>query len=96
MDSLGPDGYLVNVARGSLVCEEQLIKALREKRIASSALDVFADEPHVPAALMAMPNVLLTPHIASATAETREAMGNLVLANLVAYFADSPMPTALV
>lgn len=94
-DLLGPDGYLINVARGSLVDEGALIEALREKRIAGAALDVFADEPRVPTALIAMPNVLLTPHIASATTETREAMGNLVVANLVAFFGNSPMPSAL-
>ena len=86
LSALGPEGYLVNVARGAIVDEAALVDALREGRIAGAALDVFADEPRVPAALLAMDNVVLTPHIASATRETREAMGKLVLDNLEAYF----------
>jgi lactate dehydrogenase-like 2-hydroxyacid dehydrogenase len=84
--ALSPEGYLVNIARGSIVDEGALVDALREQRIAGAALDVFADEPRVPEALLAMDNVVLTPHIASATRETREAMGKLVLENLAAYF----------
>lgn len=96
LDALGPDGYLVNVARGSLVNESELIAALVEKRIAGAALDVFADEPRVPVQLLDLPNVLLTPHIASATVEARENMARLVLANLTSYFSGTAMPTALV
>jgi len=92
LDALGPSGYLVNVARGSLVDEVELIRALSEKRIAGAALDVFADEPHVPEALRALPQVLLTPHIASATVETREAMAQAVLANLDAFIRGQPLP----
>lgn len=96
LDALGPEGYLVNIARGSLVDEPELIAALTEKRIAGAALDVFADEPNVPAALCALPNVVLTPHIGTATQETRENMGRMVLASLDAYFAGEPLPGALI
>lgn len=88
IDALGPQGFLVNIARGSVVDEPALVAALADKRIAGAALDVFADEPRVPDALLAMDNVVLTPHIASATTDTRAAMGQLVLDNLAAFFAD--------
>ncbi|MDQ0467853.1 2-hydroxyacid dehydrogenase [Labrys wisconsinensis] len=94
--ALGPDGVLVNVARGSLVDEAALIAALRDGRLGGAALDVFENEPHVPEALMAFPNVVLTPHMASATRETRQAMADLVLANLDAHFAGAPLPTPVV
>ena len=96
LDALGPEGYLVNVARGSMVDEAALVEALRDGRIAGAALDVFDDEPNVPAELLTMEHVITTPHIASATHETRQAMGELVLANLRACFAGEEMPTALV
>jgi len=96
LDALGPSGVLVNVARGAVVDEAALIGALAEGRIAGAALDVYADEPRVPKALIGMPNVILTPHIASATEEGRRRMAELVLENLDAYFAGTPMPTALV
>lgn len=96
LDALGPNGYLVNVARGSLVDEDELIRALSDRRIAGAALDVFADEPRVPEILRSMPNVILTPHVASATVETREAMARAVVANLDAYFAGQPLPGAIV
>ncbi len=92
LDALGPAGYLVNVARGSLVDEPELISALGENRIAGAALDVFEDEPNVPQELRSSPKVLLTPHIASATVETREAMARAVLSNLDAYFAGQTLP----
>jgi lactate dehydrogenase-like 2-hydroxyacid dehydrogenase len=95
LESLGPQGYLVNVARGALIDEPALISALYNHRIAGAALDVFVDEPQVPAALRAAPNVVLTPHIASATVETREAMARSVLANLDAFFAGEPVPGAI-
>jgi len=69
------------------VDEPALVAALRERRIAGAALDVFADEPRVPEELLALDNVVLTPHIASATTETRAAMGQLVLDNLASFFA---------
>lgn len=92
LDALGPNGYLVNVARGALVDEDELIAALRENRIAGVALDVFADEPRVPEGLRTAANTLLTPHIACATVETRDAMGRAVLANLDAFFAGQSLP----
>ena len=87
LDALGQSGYLINVARGSVVDEAALIAALAERRIAGAGLDVFEDEPNVPDALMALDNVVLTPHTASATHETRRAMANLVLENLQAFYA---------
>lgn len=95
-DALGPDGYLVNVSRGSVVDEAALIAALRDNRIAGAALDVFANEPRVPAELTAMRNVVLTPHIASATRETRQAMAELLMANLRAFVSGDPLPSILV
>lgn len=86
LDALGPDGYLINVARGKLVDEAALVDALRERRIAGAGLDVFADEPHVPPALCDLAQVSLQPHRASATEQTRLAMGEIVLANLAACF----------
>lgn len=89
--ALGPKGYLVNVARGSVVDEAALIQALRDGVIAGAGLDVFANEPKVPDALRALDNVVLTPHMASATHETRQAMADLALANLQAHFARKPL-----
>jgi len=93
LDALGPDGYLINVARGSVIDEPALVAALQEKRIAGAGLDVFVNEPHVPAALFAMDNVVLTPHIASGTVQTRKAMADLACANLAAHFAGKPLLT---
>jgi hydroxypyruvate reductase len=93
LKALGPEGFLINVARGSLVDEAALVQALQTKTIRGAGLDVFVDEPNVPAELLTMENVVLTPHIASATVETRKAMEELVLANLEAYFAGTPVPT---
>jgi lactate dehydrogenase-like 2-hydroxyacid dehydrogenase len=86
IDALGPDGFLVNVSRGSVVDEQALVEALQAGRIAGAALDVFEDEPNVPAALLALDSVVLLPHIASATSETRQAMADCTLANLVSWF----------
>jgi lactate dehydrogenase-like 2-hydroxyacid dehydrogenase len=93
MAALGSKGYLINVARGSVVDQTALIAALQNGVIAGAALDVFEDEPHVPAALCAMDNVVLTPHIASATWQTRRAMADLALGNLQAHFAGKPLLT---
>lgn len=84
--ALGPDGVLINVSRGSVVDEAALIAALEAKTILAAGLDVFASEPHVPDALRAMDNVVLLPHVGSATHVTRAAMGKLVVDNLVAWF----------
>ncbi len=96
LEALGPQGLVVNVARGSVIDEPALVAALVEKRIAGAALDVFAAEPRVPPELVGMANVVLTPHIASATHQTRRAMGELVLKNLKAHFAGQPHPTRVV
>ena len=93
LQALGPQSYLVNVARGSVVDETALIEALQKGVIAGAGLDVYADEPRVPAALRALPNVVLTPHMASGTAQTRHAMSDLTLANLQAHFDGRPLPT---
>jgi len=84
--ALGPQGYLVNVARGSVVDEEALVEALQQRTIAGAALDVFEDEPDIDERLFALDNVLLTPHLGSATHETRAAMAQLMLDNLRAWF----------
>lgn len=97
LDTLGPQGYLINVARGTVVDEAALVEALQHKRIAGAGLDVFENEPQVPAALMELDNVVLTPHTASATHETRRAMADLVLENLASFYATGavkvPVPT---
>ena len=89
--ALGPQGYLVNVARGSVVDEKALVDALQKGRIAGAGLDVFEDEPNVPAELLALDNVVLTPHIGSATWQTRRAMADLSFGNLQAHFAGRPL-----
>lgn len=93
LKALGPQGTLVNIARGSLVDEAALIAALSDGSLGMAALDVFADEPRVPAALRALANVVLTPHVGSLTVETRHAMGQLVVDNLRAHFAGQPLLT---
>lgn len=96
LEALGPDGYLVNMARGSVVDEPVLIDYLTNRRIAGAALDVFENEPRVPEALLKLDNVILSPHQGSATQQTREAMGALVIANLEAFYADEPLLTRVV
>jgi lactate dehydrogenase-like 2-hydroxyacid dehydrogenase len=96
LDALGPEGYLVNIARGSVVDEPVLLRYLQERRIAGAGLDVFADEPRVPAAFFALDNAVLLPHVGSATVETRTAMGNLQVDNLAAHFAGKPVLTRVV
>jgi lactate dehydrogenase-like 2-hydroxyacid dehydrogenase len=91
LDALGPEGYLVNVARGPVVVEDALIAALKEKRIAGAALDVFWEEPCMPAELVAMENVVLTPHLGSTVREIREERGRKMLANVRAYFEGKPV-----
>lgn len=87
LQALGPKGYLINIARGTVVDEAALIDALTHQHIAGAGLDVFEDEPNVPAALMELDNVVLTPHIASGTHDTRRAMADLVLENLRSFYA---------
>lgn len=91
--ALGPMGYFVNVARGSVADEDALIAAIESGTIAGAGLDVFAAEPKVPAALFNRPNVVLLPHVASATQETRQAMGDLTVENLRLHFAGKPVRT---
>jgi lactate dehydrogenase-like 2-hydroxyacid dehydrogenase len=89
LDALGPDGILINVGRGSVVDEAALIQALRDKRILSAGLDVFEDEPRVPSELIAIDHVVLLPHVGSASVHTRNAMAQLVVDNLVSWFAGN-------
>lgn len=93
LEALGPRGILVNVARGSLVDEEALLAALAEKRIAGAALDVFDGEPDIDARFFGLENVLLMPHIGSATQETRAAMAQLMLDNLRSWFRSGRLLT---
>ena len=93
--ALGPEGYLVNVARGSVVDEAALIDALQQGTIAGAALDVFENEPNVPETLRALSNVVLVPHIGSATVQTRHAMAARAFDNLQAHFAGKPLPSAV-
>jgi len=93
LQALGPKGYLINVARGSVVDEAALVAALQAGTIAGAGLDVFANEPHVPQVLWTLPQVVLTPHMASATRETRQAMADLAFANLHAGVTGAPLRT---
>src|SRR6202162_3111005 len=90
LDALGPDGILINMARGSVVDEPALIKALADKRIMAAGLDVFAKEPDVPQELIAMENVVLLPHLGSASVYTREKMDQLMVDNIAAWAAGKP------
>jgi lactate dehydrogenase-like 2-hydroxyacid dehydrogenase len=91
--ALGAQSYLINVARGTVVDEQALIAALQAGEIAGAGLDVFEDEPNVPAPLLGMDQVVLTPHIGSGTFETRQAMADLVFANLSGYFSAGSLVT---
>ncbi|TMJ30481.1 MAG: 2-hydroxyacid dehydrogenase [Alphaproteobacteria bacterium] len=96
LEALGPDGILINMSRGSVVDEPALIAALEAGKILSAGLDVFANEPRVPPELMAMENVVLFPHVGSASVYTRDAMGQLVVHNLLSWAAGkgplTPVP----
>ncbi len=91
--ALGTKGVVINIARGSVIDEPALVKTLQDGKLGGAGLDVFADEPRVPEALFAMENVVLLPHIGSATHATRAAMGQLVVDNLKAHFASKPLLT---
>src|SRR5215468_1478876 len=95
LTALGKKGTLVNIARGSIVDEPALVGALKAGTIKGAGLDVFADEPHIPAELLTMDNVVLLPHVGSATRETRQAMGDLCKANLDAYFSGKGVLTLI-
>lgn len=96
LQALGPKGFLVNVARGSVVKMEDLLVALSNRDIAGAGLDVYENEPSVPDALISMDNVVLLPHIGGHTIETKTAMGRLVIENIRAYFNGQPLVTPLV
>jgi len=93
LKALGNKGYLINIARGSVVDQPVLVQALKDKVIAGAALDVFWDEPVIDPELRRLPNVVLTPHIASATVETRQAMVALTMDNLAAFYLKKAVPT---
>ena len=96
LEALGPEGTLINVARGSVVDEAALVKALAEGKLGAAGLDVFENEPRVPEALLAMDQVVLQPHVGSSTHETRKAMGDLAVDNLRAHFAGKPVLTPVI
>lgn len=96
LKALGPDGIFVNIGRGSTVDEPELIKALADGTIRAAGLDVFADEPHVPQALVDLPNACLLPHVGSASMHTRQAMADLVVDNLAAWFSKGKPLTPVV
>lgn len=93
LQALGPDGYLINIARGSVVDQAALVELLIGGQLAGAGLDVFADEPHVPAELFGLDNVVLFPHVGSATARTRRAMALLTIRNLESYLASGELVT---
>lgn len=93
--ALGAKGTLINISRGSVVDEAALIHALKNDIIRGAGLDVFENEPHVPAELLGCENTVLLPHIGSATHETRRAMAQLVIDNLAAHFSSQPLLTAV-
>jgi lactate dehydrogenase-like 2-hydroxyacid dehydrogenase len=93
IDALGPEGTLINIARGSVVDEPALIERLRDGRLGYAALDVFENSPRIAPEFLDLPNVLLQPHHGSATVETRTAIGQLMIDNLTAHFAGRKLPT---
>lgn len=93
LQALGGKGYLINIARGSVVDQPVLVQALKDKHLAGAALDVFWDEPVIDPELRRLHNVVLTPHIASATEETRRAMAALTMENLAAFYQKKAVPT---
>jgi D-3-phosphoglycerate dehydrogenase len=95
-EALGPEGYLINISRGTTVDEPSLLDALEKRVIKGAALDVFCNEPHIDPRFLALDNVVLQPHHASGTVETRKAMGQLVRDNLAAHFAGQPLVTPVV
>ena len=96
LDALGPKGYVVNIARGSVIDEPVLLQYLQQNKIAGAGLDVFANEPKISPAFFALDNAVIFPHVGSATNETRTAMGNLQIENLRLHFAGKPVRTRVV
>jgi lactate dehydrogenase-like 2-hydroxyacid dehydrogenase len=90
LEALGPRGIVINMARGSVIDEPALVKALKDRVILSAGLDVFVDEPRIPDELMAMEHVVLLPHVGSASVATRDAMDQLVVDNLLAWVSGKP------
>jgi lactate dehydrogenase-like 2-hydroxyacid dehydrogenase len=90
LEALGPNGILINMARGTVVDEQALIKALKDRTIHSAGLDVFLKEPHVPKELLEMDHIVLFPHLGSASEATRAAMDQLVVDNLLAWASGKP------
>lgn len=95
LQALGPEGFLVNIARASVVNTADLLQALEQRSIAGAALDVFDDEPRVPDALKTLNNVVLTPHVAGLSPEATQATVDLVGKNLVAHFSGQPLLTPI-
>lgn len=95
LKALGPDGIIINIARGSVIDEAALITALQQGDIAAAGLDVYEDEPRIPEALKSLDNVVILPHIASATRETRRGMADLVVQNVESYFAKGELLTPI-
>jgi lactate dehydrogenase-like 2-hydroxyacid dehydrogenase len=95
LEALGPNGYLINIARGTVVDEDALLAALTSGKIAGAGLDVFVNEPNIREEFFTAPNTVLLPHVGSATVETRMGMGEMVLKNLAAYFAGEKPPTTV-
>ena len=93
IDALGPKGVFVNISRGTVADEPALLEALQQGRLGGAGLDVFVDEPKVPEGFFALDNVVLQPHVGSASHQTRTAMGQLVIDNLAAHFAGKPLLT---
>jgi lactate dehydrogenase-like 2-hydroxyacid dehydrogenase len=93
LDALGPEGFLCNIARGSVIDEPVLLRYLQEKKIAGAGLDVVVDEPKVPPEFFKLENAVLFPHVGSATVETRKAMGDLQIENLRLHFSGKPVKT---
>jgi hydroxypyruvate reductase len=91
LQKLGGDGYVINIARGSVIDQAALVAALTDNTIAGAGLDVFEKEPQAPGALTALPNVVLTPHVGGHTVEAHIAMQDCVIANLEAFFAGKPL-----
>ncbi len=94
--ALGQKGVVINIARGSVIDEAAMVGMLQQGSLGGAGLDVFVEEPRVPEALLALDNVVLQPHVGSATHATRAAMGQLVVDNLLAYFAGKPLLTRVV
>ena len=95
IDALGPKGVFVNISRGTVADEPALLEALQQGRLGGAGLDVFVDEPDVPAGFLALDNVVLQPHVGSASHQTRTAMGQLVIDNLAAHFSGKPLLTPI-